>query len=103
MPTRSSTGIMAQYAASHQHPVNKALHVAGIPMMALSALLLFLSLEWGHLFPVALALLASGWLLQSIGHVFEGKAKEPLNEWRFPLVGLRWWLRRMRDFAERQV
>ena len=42
--------------------------------------------EWGA------ALFIAGWVLQFIGHAFEGKAPEFFKDWRFLFVGLRWWL-----------
>jgi len=34
-----------------------------------------------------------GWTFQFVGHAFERKRPEFLNDWRFLFVGLRWWLR----------
>jgi uncharacterized membrane protein YGL010W len=84
-----------QYAASHQHPVNRTLHAIGIPMIALSLLVapfgFFLPMAW----MVAVAGFVIGWILQFIGHFFEGKPPEFLRDWRFLLVGLRWWFAKM--------
>ena len=33
-----------------------------------------------------------GWILQFIGHYFEGEKPEFFKDWRFLFVGLRWWL-----------
>jgi uncharacterized membrane protein YGL010W len=64
---------IAHYAQSHQHPVNRLLHTLGIPMSAI----------WLPLFVVAwlvdgwwllpLTLFVVGWILQFVGHGFEGK------------------------------
>jgi uncharacterized membrane protein YGL010W len=40
-----------------------------------------------------------GWILQFVGHYFEGKAPEFFHDWRFLLVGLRWWLAKIRGRA----
>lgn len=42
----------------------------------------------------------SGWVLQFIGHAFEGKPPEFFRDWRFLLVGLTWWLRKVRGEKE---
>ena len=39
----------------------------------------------------ALALFVIGWILQFIGHAFEGKPPEFFSDWRFLFVGVRWW------------
>ena len=33
-----------------------------------------------------------GWILQFIGHYFEGEPPEFFKDWRFLFVGLGWWL-----------
>ena len=37
-------------------------------------------------------LFAIGWLFQFVGHAFEGKPPEFFKDWRFLLVGVRWWI-----------
>ena len=37
-----------------------------------------------------------GWVLQFVGHAVEGKPPEFFKDPRFLLVGLRWWLAKMR-------
>jgi hypothetical protein len=37
--------------------------------------------------------------LQFIGHAFEHKAPEFFHDWRFLLVGVRWWVAKMRGQA----
>ena len=39
---------------------------------------------------------AAGWALQFIGHAFEGKPPEFFHDWRFLLVGARWWVAKIR-------
>ena len=39
----------------------------------------------------AAGLFITGWALQIIGHAIEGKPPEFLSDWRFLLVGTRWW------------
>ncbi len=90
---------IAQYGASHQHPLNRLCHTLGIPLIALS-LPLILVIPFVHAFwtiPTALFLL--GWALQFVGHVFEGKPPEFFKDWRFLFVGLRWWFAKVRGRA----
>jgi uncharacterized membrane protein YGL010W len=87
---------VARYELGHQHPVNRACHVVGIPMLVLSVLLALASLALGGaLFKVAIGLFVTGWVLQFVGHAFEGKAPEFFRDWRFLFVGLRWWFMKM--------
>jgi uncharacterized membrane protein YGL010W len=81
-----------RYERSHQHPVNRACHTIGIPMIAFSLLLGVVSIAVEDLRVPALLLFAAGWILQFIGHAFEGKPPEFFHDWRFLFVGLRWWL-----------
>jgi uncharacterized membrane protein YGL010W len=82
---------IAQYSLSHQHPANRLLHTLGIPMIALSILLAIVALVLPQLWLVSAALFALGWVLQFVGHAFEGKPPEFFKDWRFLFVGLRWW------------
>jgi hypothetical protein len=82
---------ISQYAASHQHPVNRACHTLGIPAILLSMVFLLAALFVHGLWLYAAVLFALGWALQFVGHAFEGKPPEFLSNWRFLLVGVRWW------------
>jgi uncharacterized membrane protein YGL010W len=99
MPGRPPDEWVAQYAMSHQHPVNRLCHTLGIPMIAVSILLVPLVwtgvLDWRA--PAALFL--TGWILQFVGHAFEGKLPEFFKDWRFLFVGLRWWVAKVRGRA----
>ena len=103
MGNRSNDEWVAQYATSHQNPVNRMCHLFGIPMIALSLALFVLSLEWSRLFWPTLVLFLAGWALQFIGHAFEGKKPEFFTDWRFLFVGLRWWITKMRAIIARQI
>ena len=48
-----------------------------------------------RLLPVAIGLFVAGWVLQFIGHAFEGKPPEFFKDWRFLFVGLRWWFAKL--------
>ena len=85
-----------RYNASHQHPVNRALHAVGIPMIFVAVLLGAASIAVAGLRLQALLLFALGWLLQFIGHWVEGKPPAFFSDWRFLLAGLAWWVRKLR-------
>ena len=93
---RSWDSWIAQYSVSHQHPLNRLTHAFGIPMIMLSLPLMLLGIVWRPAFWSGLALFVLGWVLQFAGHVFEGKPPEFLSDWRFLLVGSRWWAAKMR-------
>ena len=96
---RTSDEWIAQYAQSHTHPVNRALHTVGIPMIALSVLLFVVAWFVAGFWPVPAALFVAGWILQFVGHGFERKPPEFFKDPRFLLVGLRWWLAKVRGRA----
>lgn len=96
---RSSEEWVAQYATSHQHPINRFCHTVGIPMIALSVILFVVSIWVAGLWKIALALFVVGWIFQFVGHAFEGKPPEFFHDWRFLFVGLRWWLAKVRGRA----
>lgn len=95
MGGRSWDSWIEEYAEAHTHPINKLTHAIGIPMIAVSILLvlpsLFVPLGW--VLPISLFVL--GWVLQFVGHYFEGKPPEFFKDWRFLLVGLRWWFKKI--------
>jgi uncharacterized membrane protein YGL010W len=93
---RTSDQWIAQYASSHQHPVNRFCDTIGIPLIVLS-LALFVAAIFVHgLWPVPVALFVVGWIFQFVGHAFEGKPPEFFKDWRFLLVGTRWWVAKIR-------
>lgn len=90
---------VARYAESHQHPFNRFCHTIGIPLIVVSPLVLLLSLAVGGLWRLGLGLFVAGWAFQFAGHFVEGKPPEFLKDWRFLLVGLRWWVAKIRGRA----
>lgn len=102
MPAEASNrDWIREYANSHQHPVNRACHTVGIPMIAVSILLAIVwaitrhpAVGWS-----ALALFLVGWVFQFVGHAYEHKPPEFLRDPRFLFVGLRWWFAKMRGKA----
>jgi uncharacterized membrane protein YGL010W len=74
---------------------DRLMHTVGIPMIAVSILLVIPSFFVGGLWRVALGLFIAGWVLQFIGHYFEGKPPEFMKDYRFLFVGLRWWFKKV--------
>jgi uncharacterized membrane protein YGL010W len=96
---KSSEEWVAEYAQSHQHPLNRLCHTFGIPMIVVSIAMFIAAIWMRSLWPWALALFVVGWVFQFIGHAFEGKPPEFFRDWRFLFVGLRWWFAKMRGRA----
>jgi uncharacterized membrane protein YGL010W len=96
---RSNEQWVAQYASSHTHPVNRVCHSVGIPMIVVSLALAVAAIFFHPLWMFAAGLFVFGWLLQFIGHAFEHKEPEFFRDWRFLLVGVRWWWAKMRGRA----
>jgi uncharacterized membrane protein YGL010W len=96
---RTNEQWISQYASSHQHPVNRLCHTIGIPMIAASLVVGIAALFIAGLWKVALGLFVGGWIFQFIGHAFERKEPEFFHDWRFLLVGLRWWVAKMKGKA----
>jgi len=88
---RSREEWIAQYATSHQNPVNRACHTVGIPLILLSFGILAASLVYAQAWHWALGLFLVGWVFQFVGHAFEGKFPEFFHDWRFLFVGVMWW------------
>ncbi len=87
---------LQRYNERHQHPVNRACHTIGIPMIVLALLLIPVALFVNGAWVVAAVLFVLGWLLQFIGHWFEGKPPAFFSDWRFLLTGLDWWASKLR-------
>lgn len=97
--SKSSAQWVADYAESHQHPINRLCHTIGIPMIALAIPLFPVLFFVPGLWPIPSLLFVVGWIFQFIGHAFEGKPPEFLSDWRFLFVGLRWWFMKMQGKA----
>jgi uncharacterized membrane protein YGL010W len=96
---RSTDEWVAEYSQSHQHPLNRWCHTLGIPLIAGSLALFVVAFLVEGFWPVPLAMFVGGWVLQFVGHAVEGKPPEFFKDWRFLLVGLRWWVAKMRGRA----
>jgi uncharacterized membrane protein YGL010W len=80
---------LAKYRADHQNPVNRALHSVGIPMIVASIPLAVINP------PLAAGMFVFGWILQFVGHAFEGKAPSFFSDPRFLLIGPMWFIRKI--------
>ena len=96
---RSNEQWIAQYASSHQHPVNRFCHTVGIPMIAISLIVGVVAVFVTGVWKIALGLFLLGWVFQFVGHAFERKEPEFFHDWRFLLVGLRWWFAKIQGKA----
>jgi uncharacterized membrane protein YGL010W len=99
---RSWSEWIREYSAGHQNPVNLACHGVGIPMIAVAVLLIPLALWRPQTWKLAGGLFVVGWILQFVGHAFEGKPPEFFKDWRFLFVGLRWWFAKVSAAFARQ-
>ena len=95
MGGRSWDEWIEEYEMAHRHPVSKWTHSVGIPMIALSILIIPVCFFVSNLWMIALGLFLIGWVLQFIGHYFEGKPPEFFRDYRFLFVGLRWWFKKI--------
>jgi uncharacterized membrane protein YGL010W len=96
---RSNEQWITQYASSHQNPVNRICHTLGIPLIVVSLGVGIAAIFFHPLWIYAAGLFVVGWILQFLGHAFEGKPPEFFSDWRFLLVGVRWWVAKMRGQA----
>ena len=96
---RTNEEWIGQYATSHRHPVNRFLHTLGIPMIVISIALFIASIFVHSLLLYAFGFFIIGWIFQFAGHAFEHKAPEFFHDWRFLLVGVRWWWAKVRGKA----
>jgi uncharacterized membrane protein YGL010W len=87
---------IAKYSESHQHPLNRMTHTFGIPMIWVSFAIMLAAFLWQPALWIGIGLFVFGWALQFIGHAVEGKRPEFLSDWRFLLVGTRWWAAKIR-------
>jgi uncharacterized membrane protein YGL010W len=79
--------MLDKYRDDHQNPVNRALHTIGIPMIVAS-IPVFPFNPW-----LGTGLFVFGWILQFVGHAFEGKMPSFFSDPRFLLVGPMWLVR----------
>jgi uncharacterized membrane protein YGL010W len=80
--------MLEKYREDHQNPVNRALHSVGIPLIVASLPVLPFNPLLGA------GMFVFGWILQFLGHAFEGKAPSFFRDPRFLLVGPVWALKK---------
>lgn len=85
-----------EYKKSHTHPMNHLTHAIGIPMIVVSLPLFFFNWQW------ALGLFAFGWILQFIGHAFEGKAPSFFKNPIYLLIGPIWLVKKIFGVKQKQ-
>ena len=95
MGGRSWDDWIEESAEGLQHPINRLAHSIGIPMIAVALLLIPACFLVAGLWRISLGLFVGGWILQFIGHYFEGKPPEFFKDYRFLFVGLRWWFKKV--------
>ena len=78
-----------EYKAKHQHPINKLTHTIGIPMIVISLIVVFFNWKLG------LTLFIVGWVLQFIGHAFEGNMPAFFSNPIYLLIGPLWFLKKV--------
>jgi hypothetical protein len=94
MPGDNRDKVLETYEAEHRHPVNRALHAVGIPVIILSTAALILPGQPFRLSRKAsLAGLAAGCGLLLAGHAVEGNRPAILRTPTAPLSALIWWAR----------
>jgi uncharacterized membrane protein YGL010W len=85
--------LVSSYKDKHQHPVNRFLHIIGIPTIIISYPLFFFN--WR----LALGLFVLGWVCQFVGHAIEGNQPAFFKNPVYLFVGPMWWLRRVASSA----
>lgn len=86
-----------KYRRDHTHPMNKATHAIGIPMIVVSLPIVFFNWKWG------VGLFVLGWVFQFIGHAFEGNKPSFFSSPVFLVVGPLWTVRRALGLERKQV
>lgn len=99
--TRTWDDWLAEYGESHTHPANRACHTIGIPLIPLSVIVFAVAIVVPQAWKIALSMFVVGWILQFVGHACERKPPEFFKDWRFLLVGLRWWFKKVAGKAQR--
>jgi len=88
---------LQKYQQTHTNQTNKALHSFGIPMIVVSIIsipVIGIWFEWKY-WPISLGLFVVGWILQFIGHFFEGKQPAFFENPIYLVVGIVWWFKKI--------
>jgi uncharacterized membrane protein YGL010W len=94
MPSDNRDKVLETYEAEHRHPVNRALHAVGIPVIILSTAAVISPWQpFGLSRKASLAGLAVGWGLLLAGHAVEGNRPAILTTPTALFSALIWWAR----------
>jgi uncharacterized membrane protein YGL010W len=83
--------LIENYKKIHKHPVNQVTHAIGIPLIVISLPIFFF--HW----KIALILFGVGWILQFVGHAFEGKPPAFFKDPTYLIVGPVWVFRKFKE------
>jgi uncharacterized membrane protein YGL010W len=86
---RPKESFLEVYRTKHTNPVNKVLHTIGIPAIVASLVVVFFNWKIG------LAMFVGGWVLQFIGHIFEGTPPAFFKNPIYLIVGPIWWVKKL--------
>lgn len=75
-------GFLENYKLNHQHPVNRAIHTVGVPLIVLAMPILIFNRKIG------LGLWVFGWIIQFIGHAIEGSSPAILSKGASPVANI---------------
>ena len=81
--------MMEKYREDHQNPVNRTLHTIGIPMIVASLPLMLAAP------PIGIGMFIFGWILQFVGHAFEGKMPSFFSDPKYLLIGPMWFVKKI--------
>lgn len=84
-----ASNFLEKYRRDHTHPMNKATHAIGIPMIVVSLGVVFVNWKMG------VGLFVLGWIFQFIGHAFEGNKPSFFSNPVYLVIGPLWTLRRV--------
>ena len=95
--TKNPLKLLGAYDEEHRHPINRAFHAIGIPIIVLS--LVFIVLPWrpfGWTRVHMLVPFAGGWVLLWSGHIFfEGNIPATFKAPSVILTAPVWWIRQV--------
>ena len=76
--------LLQEYRAYHDDPVCEATHLVGIPLIVAALPAMVVPAVGGGMF-------VAGWVLQFVGHHYQGNPPKFFGDRRNLLVGLLWW------------
>ena len=84
--------LLDAYREDHSHPVNRACHTVGVPLIAASIPVAATVVG----LPLAAGMFVAGWTANFVGHAVEGKRPSFTNDKRQLLTGFIWWSKKMK-------